>query len=1156
MRAGVIRVELELENGEFTHRLVKAGTDLNALQNQLGSTIVAVKRMDSASLGLGRTLHDFVTTVGLAKAAMSNLWGASGGWISNIVKTNGELERMQMLMKGMSTAATTAGRTSEAKENVSWLMSYAKEAPFSLSALNDTFVKFATGGLDNTRSKMRALVDATAAFGGTEDQLHRAAIAIQQMAGKGVISMEELRQQLGEAVPTAMKAMAIGSGVSMAELAKTVSKGVVESKTAMERMFATMQLLYGGSAQEMMSSFTGLLSQIETRWVTLQKTIGDGGGGEKNGFYATVKQQLVDIIALSDDPRVNRIGDSFGAGLKDTMLQVRNIVVEMASWRQEIGAVAMALGALVAANVVSSFLNGIRNMLVAGVMDWKVYSAGVKTAAADVVAAAALMRQATTATQAMSMAVTGAGAAVTMFGRALGMLTGPIGIALTFLTILAIELDLFKSKTAAAAESYAAFKRGIYDQKQIETATEDIKALTDKIAELEDTKRRRQKDSTDPSMSAVQRRNALIAVADLEEKIAKKRQQIAERQGLLDSALSEQRETEARQVATRNLARLNQEVASRKAVNDKEINDRFEQFQKEYDALGNNEAAKLKLRDKFFAENHARADQYYGDVIAMAQKEVDIWRQKAAAGGDQGQIAQARESLKLAEERLETLRAERRLQQEQNFKALKLNTDKNDPAAEKAKTQFDQLKTAIVNAQGALASIHAQMKGGNADLAKFDAKIDAGQFSEALKSLPEAQKAYAKLREIIKQTGEAKLELENQQAREKIDNIFRSMDDSIAKSSERLEEFKRELTDDTAARFGGEYANAMAQIEKKARDVAETEKATAEDRIRAEEKVAAAKQGWINQYAASQALKWREANQQEELELAKTEDAKRAIREKHAQIEIERIRTLADSYAKSENGKVEITEAAAKRIEAIQAQLAEANKGPIRRMFDSWSDYTARMEEAGARWIDGFTDKLVDFAVTGKATFADFAESILRDILKMQYQAAIAQASSGWLGNALSGLGSAIGGFLGGGSTPSSGLGDYGSVGGGSMVAQAHTGGIVGADGLAMRRVDPSWFESAPKFHTGGVVRGLKNDEVPAVLRKGEGVFTEEQMKALGRDRGGANVQINVINQTGQGVTAEQGQPRFDGEQMVLDIVLRAASRPGAFRDGMKGAMS
>ncbi|MFT4064271.1 phage tail tape measure C-terminal domain-containing protein [Paraburkholderia sp.] len=51
-------------------------------------------------------------------------------------------------------------------------------------------------------------------------------------------------------------------------------------------------------------------------------------------------------------------------------------------------------------------------------------------------------------------------------------------------------------------------------------------------------------------------------------------------------------------------------------------------------------------------------------------------------------------------------------------------------------------------------------------------------------------------------------------------------------------------------------------------------------------------------------------------------------------------------------------------------------------------------------------------------------------------------------------------------------------------------------------------------------------------------------------------VTVNVINQTGQQVNSQQqGQTRFDGKQMILDVVLTSASQPGSFRDGMKAAM-
>jgi hypothetical protein len=64
-------------------------------------------------------------------------------------------------------------------------------------------------------------------------------------------------------------------------------------------------------------------------------------------------------------------------------------------------------------------------------------------------------------------------------------------------------------------------------------------------------------------------------------------------------------------------------------------------------------------------------------------------------------------------------------------------------------------------------------------------------------------------------------------------------------------------------------------------------------------------------------------------------------------------------------------------------------------------------------------------------------------------------------------------------------------------------------------------------------------------------------LNTQGQGGGGAapNVQVNVINQTSTSVNAAQGQPRFDGQQLILDVVLTAANTPGAFRSGMKEAM-
>jgi pyruvate/2-oxoglutarate dehydrogenase complex dihydrolipoamide acyltransferase (E2) component len=69
-----------------------------------------------------------------------------------------------------------------------------------------------------------------------------------------------------------------------------------------------------------------------------------------------------------------------------------------------------------------------------------------------------------------------------------------------------------------------------------------------------------------------------------------------------------------------------------------------------------------------------------------------------------------------------------------------------------------------------------------------------------------------------------------------------------------------------------------------------------------------------------------------------------------------------------------------------------------------------------------------------------------------------------------------------------------------------HSGGIAGAEG-ARRPVDPRLFIAAPRYHLGG----LAGDEVAAILKRDEGVFTPEQMKALG-GRGGGRAIVQNFN--------------------------------------------
>ncbi|EKA0225256.1 tape measure protein, partial [Salmonella enterica subsp. enterica serovar Montevideo] len=194
------------------------------------------------------------------------------GWQKPIIDAAAEMQRMRVMLRGLNKEKNNPGKA--AAEDMQYIVNMAQNAPFAMQALTDSFVKFRSAGLDPTDGSLKALVDSVARFGGDSELLKRAAIAIQQMSGKGVVSMEELRQQLGEAVPNAMKAMADAAGITMGQLTKAVSSGTVEAKQALSLMFVGLRAENENAAKDMMQTYTGALAQLQTSFTLFADRVG------------------------------------------------------------------------------------------------------------------------------------------------------------------------------------------------------------------------------------------------------------------------------------------------------------------------------------------------------------------------------------------------------------------------------------------------------------------------------------------------------------------------------------------------------------------------------------------------------------------------------------------------------------------------------------------------------------------------------------------------------------------------------------------------------------------------------------------------------------------------------------------------------------------
>ena len=334
--AGEIVIELKLDENNMVVNVKKAGAALQDFQTKATQTAASVKRLDDSYHSLGGRFGRIITTLGMLRFAVMDVNDLLLKLPMSILKSAGELEKMQVLMTGLSKETSRAAREAEGLKNFNFVTGMAKTAPFEIGALSDAFVKLKTAGMDPANGSMKALVDSVAKFGGTGETLKRASIAIQQMSGKGVISMEELRQQLGEAVPTAMQDMADGMGVSMAQLAKIVKTGTLTSGPALAKMLLQMRINNDGAAAEMMKTWVGALARLKSEWELAAKSIADAGFGD------AAKKAVAELITVLQNPEFKQFALQAGDGLGSVLSSVVSLTKTLVEYREEISMAAKA----------------------------------------------------------------------------------------------------------------------------------------------------------------------------------------------------------------------------------------------------------------------------------------------------------------------------------------------------------------------------------------------------------------------------------------------------------------------------------------------------------------------------------------------------------------------------------------------------------------------------------------------------------------------------------------------------------------------------------------------------------------------------------------------------------------------------------------------
>lgn len=193
---------------------------------------------------------------------------------------NGDLKAAAEDMQFAREQADRLGLPLKAVEDgYSGLASSMRSAGFSVKETRETFLGVAEGA--------RVL-------GLSADDTRGVFLALGQIASKGTLSMEELRQQLGERLPVVMQVAAKATGKTTQELVKLISTGSITAKDFLARFGSAMRRTFENDLPAATDSLQANVNRMQNAWEELRRSVGADAGGEMNAAVKKVTNNLKD----------------------------------------------------------------------------------------------------------------------------------------------------------------------------------------------------------------------------------------------------------------------------------------------------------------------------------------------------------------------------------------------------------------------------------------------------------------------------------------------------------------------------------------------------------------------------------------------------------------------------------------------------------------------------------------------------------------------------------------------------------------------------------------------------------------------------------------------------------------------------------------------
>lgn len=254
-------------------RLVEIGSQkYKALQKAIRDATQERQKAEAGNgAGLGANLGQGLGSLAGAAGIGLSFAGVAVG-IKDAVQAAVEFESITRKLQNTLGAQGAAGALQFTK-------GLADQLGLSYKQLSSDFGSFTAAAsaagvpLQQQQAVFAAVAKAGQALGLSGDAVTGSLLALQQIASKGVVSMEELRQQLGERLPIAFSAAAQGLGITQQQLNKLVESGQLTAQEFFPALAKGLNQLTAGAGG--VETSAQQFQKLANAWEDLQVAFGD-----------------------------------------------------------------------------------------------------------------------------------------------------------------------------------------------------------------------------------------------------------------------------------------------------------------------------------------------------------------------------------------------------------------------------------------------------------------------------------------------------------------------------------------------------------------------------------------------------------------------------------------------------------------------------------------------------------------------------------------------------------------------------------------------------------------------------------------------------------------------------------------------------------------